>query len=96
LLHCGNRSEWQRDDHNESHTPGSWYSSRRINEPCSGFKVLVEDPSGRILGAHVLGHHADAIVNLFALAMRSGTTISTLKDMMFAYPTHGSDLPYML
>jgi len=75
---------------------GSWYSSRRINEPCSGFKVLVEDPSGRILGAHVLGHHADEIVNLFALAMRTGTTISTLKDMMFAYPTHGSDLPYML
>jgi glutathione reductase (NADPH) len=75
---------------------GGWYSSRRINEPCSGFKVLVEEPGGRILGAHLLGHHADEIVNLFALAMRSGTTIAGLRDMMFAYPTHGSDLPYML
>jgi glutathione reductase (NADPH) len=58
--------------------------------------LLVEDPGGRILGAHLLGHNADEIVNLFALAMRSGTTIGTLKDMMFAYPTHGSNLPYKL
>jgi glutathione reductase (NADPH) len=33
----------------------SWYSSRRVGETHSGFKVLVEKLSGRILGAHVLG-----------------------------------------
>lgn len=73
-----------------------WYSSRRINEPWSGFKVLIEEPGGRTLGAHVLGHHADELVNLFALAMRSGLTISDIKETLFAYPTHGSDMPYML
>lgn len=34
---------------------GGWYSSRRIGEDTSGFKVLVEESSGRVLGTHVLG-----------------------------------------
>lgn len=74
----------------------SWYSSRRVGETHSGFKVLVERPSGRILGAHVLGPHADDVINLFALAMRTGATASSLKDVLFAYPTAGSDIPYMV
>lgn len=73
-----------------------WYSSRRIGETQSGFKVLVERQSGRILGAHVLGPYAEEMINLFAMAMRTGATSSTLKEMAFAYPTAGSDLPYML
>ena len=74
----------------------SWYSSRRVGETHSGFKVLVEKPSGRILGAHVLGPHADDVINLFAMAMRTGATASSLKEMLFAYPTAGSDIPYMV
>jgi glutathione reductase (NADPH) len=74
----------------------SWYSSRRVGETHSGFKVLVETPSGRILGAHVLGPHADDVINLFAMAMRVGATASSLKEILFAYPTAGSDIPYMV
>lgn len=74
----------------------SWYSSRRVAETHSGFKVLVEKLSGRILGAHVLGPHADDVINLFAMAMRTGTTASSVKEMRFGYPTAGSDLPYMV
>src|SRR5713226_2834216 len=74
----------------------SWYSSRRVGETHSGFKVLVEKLSGRILGAHVLGPHADDVINLFAMAMRTGATASSLKEILFAYPTAGSDIPYMV
>ena len=74
----------------------SWHSSRRVGETHSGFKVLVEKLSGRILGAHVLGPHADDVINLFAMAMRSGATASSLKEILFAYPTAGSDIPYMV
>jgi glutathione reductase (NADPH) len=74
----------------------SWYSSRRVGETHSGFKVLVETPSGRILGAHVLGPHADDVINIFAMAMRTGGTASSLKEILFAYPTAGSDIPYMV
>ncbi len=40
-----------------------WYSSRRVAEDCSGFKVLIEETKDRILGAHVLGPHADELTS---------------------------------
>ena len=73
-----------------------WYSSRRVGEECSGFKVLVEEGNDRIIGAHLLGPHAEEVINLFALAIRSGLTATTLTEMMFAYPTHASDIEYMV
>jgi glutathione reductase (NADPH) len=74
----------------------SWYSSRRIGEQASGFKVLVEEDSGRVIGAHLLGPDAEEVINLFAMAMRGGVTAQTIKEMLFAYPTVASDLPYMV
>jgi glutathione reductase (NADPH) len=73
----------------------SWYSSRRLAEAFSGSKVLVEHGTGRILGAHLLGPHADETINLFALAMRAGVTADRFKQVLWAYPTHASDTPYM-
>jgi glutathione reductase (NADPH) len=74
----------------------SWYSSRRVGETYSGFKVLVEEGTDRILGAHLLGSQAEEVINLFAVAMRSRMPATDLKHMLFAYPTHGSNLAYML
>ncbi len=73
-----------------------WYSSRRVAEACSGFKVLIEEETERILGAHLLGSQADELINLFAFAIRTGSRVGDLQDTMFAYPTHASDVSYML
>ncbi len=73
-----------------------WYSSRRIGETSSGSKVLIEEGSDRILGAHLLGPHADDLINLFTLAMRAGTKAADLREVIFGYPTHGSDVQYMV
>ncbi|MCA1585260.1 MAG: NAD(P)/FAD-dependent oxidoreductase [Acidobacteria bacterium] len=73
-----------------------WYSSRRIGEEASGFKVLVEESTGRVLGAHLLGPHAEEVINLFAVAMRGGLSAADLKSMLFGYPTSASDVPYMV
>ncbi|GAC1438725.1 MAG: NAD(P)/FAD-dependent oxidoreductase [Terriglobales bacterium] len=73
-----------------------WYSSRRVGEKYSGFKVLVEEGTDHILGAHLLGSQAQEVINLFGVAIRSGMRAADLKQMLLAYPTHGSDLPYML
>ena len=73
-----------------------WYTNRRVNEDAAGFKVLVEEGSGRILGAHLLGVHAEELINLFALAIRSGISAPELQNTIFAYPTAGSDVSYML
>ena len=74
----------------------SWYSSRRVAERCSGFKVLIDEPTGRILGAHLLGPDTGETINIFALAIRKGLTVTDLKDMSFAYPTLASDVKYMI
>ena len=73
-----------------------WYTARRVAEKVYGYKTLVEEETGRILGAHLVGPHADEVVNLFALAIRHDLTVNDLKGTIFAYPTGASDLGYML
>jgi glutathione reductase (NADPH) len=75
----------------------SWYSSRRVGETCSGFKVLIEEESARILGAHILGPNAEEVINIFSIAIRLGLTAKHLNDpILYAFPTNSSDVLYML
>lgn len=73
-----------------------WYTARRLNERVYGFKTLVDPDTGHILGAHLVGPHAEDVINLFGLAIRHGLTTDDLKTTMFAYPTGASDIGYML
>ena len=73
-----------------------WYSSRRINAKHSAFKVLIEEKTDRILGAHLLGPHAEETINLFGLAIRARLKAEDLRTMIYAYPTHASDVIHML
>jgi glutathione reductase (NADPH) len=73
-----------------------WYRARHIGETVYGFKVLVEEGTGRILGAHLVGPGVDEVINVFALAIRQGMTADALKSTVFAYPTGASDIGYML
>ena len=82
-----------RVNHQDTH---GWYSSRRVGEEFAAHKVLLEEPGERILGAHLVGPQAEELINLFALAIRKGLTGGDLKDTIFAYPTRGSDVAYML
>jgi glutathione reductase (NADPH) len=75
---------------------GGWYSSRRVAEKTAAFKILIEEGSDRILGAHLLGPGAEETINLFALAIRKGVMAEELKRALFSYPTHASDVQYML
>lgn len=80
---------------NYSSTSG-WYSSHRIGESHSGYKVLIEESSQRILGAHLLGPHADEVINIFAMAIRLDLNVNHLRKSIWAYPTNASDITYML
>src|SRR6266540_3714811 len=71
---------------NSANVP-DWYTARRVGESVYGYKTLIEEDSGRILGAHLVGPHADEMINLFGLAIRHDLTIEDLKSTMFAYPT---------
>lgn len=50
------------------------FTARREAESIYGYKMIVEDGSRRILGAHLVGPHADEVINLFGLAIRHGLT----------------------
>jgi glutathione reductase (NADPH) len=58
-----------------------------------GFQQVLNYPS--CLG-HLLGSEADEVINLFALAIRSGMRATDLKHMLFAYPTSGSNMAHIL
>ncbi len=73
-----------------------WFNTRRTGETVSGFKVLVDEDTDRVLGAHLLGPHADEVINLFAVAIRLGLRADDLKQTLFSYPTYGSDIRFML
>jgi glutathione reductase (NADPH) len=74
-----------------------WYTARQAAESAYGFKVLVEEGTDRILGAHLIGPNADEVINVFALAIRQGIAAGALRDdAIFAYPTSASDIEYML
>ena len=71
-------------------------SSKRIGETHSGYKVLVEEGTGKLLGAHLVRHNASENINLFALAMKHGLPASALNELPWAYPTYTSDCKYFV
>lgn len=73
-----------------------WPSSRRIGQKHGGYRVLVEEETDRILGAHLLGAGAEEAIDVFALAIRHGLTRTDLKRTVWSYPTHVSDVSSML
>ncbi|MBE0410322.1 MAG: NAD(P)/FAD-dependent oxidoreductase [Anaerolineales bacterium] len=79
----------------QSETSG-WYSNLRVNETCAMFKTLVERETDQIIGAHIIGLHAEELINLFGFAIRQGLPASAMRQQLYAYPTVGSEAAYML
>jgi glutathione reductase (NADPH) len=74
-----------------------WPTYRRIGMRHAAFKVLA-GTDGRILGAHVISDHASGLLNIFRTAMMTETTAEALywQNIMGPYPSHESDILYML
>jgi glutathione reductase (NADPH) len=73
-----------------------WLSARTYAETVAWSKIIVDQATDRILGAHFVGHAGQELVNIFGLAMRFGITASQIKDYVYAYPTFSSDIRHML
>lgn len=73
-----------------------WFSAKTYAETVAWSKVIVEQSTDRILGAHFVGHSGQELVNIFGLAMRFGITARQLRENVYAYPTFSSDLKHML
>lgn len=73
-----------------------WLSSRTYAEPAAWAKVIVDESTDRILGAHIVGHAGEELVHVFAFAMRFGITASQIRDTVYAFPTFSADIKSML
>jgi glutathione reductase (NADPH) len=69
-----------------------WFSARTFAETVSWAKVLVEEGSERILGAHMVGHAGEELIHLFAFAMKFGIAAAQIRDFVFSFPTYAADI----
>ncbi len=59
-------------------------------------KIIIDSSNDRILGAHIIGHNAQEIINVFALAMKYHISARDLHDTLYTFPTFSSGIPIMV
>jgi glutathione reductase (NADPH) len=74
----------------------SWFSARFYAETVAWAKVIVEKDTRRVVGAHLVGHHGEELIHLFALAMRHGISADQMGGEMYAFPTFAADIKSMI
>jgi len=74
----------------------NWPSSKRIGEEHGTYKILIDNQTNEILGAHIARHNSCEAINVLALAMKHKIKAPELAEFMWAYPTITSDLKYMV
>lgn len=59
-----------------------------VHDESEGFiKVLADKRTRRIIGAHILGHHASELIHEFVVAKKNGLTVEDIADTVHAHPT---------
>lgn len=73
-----------------------WLSAQTYAESAAWSKIIVDEDTDRIVGAHILGHSGEELINMFSLAMAHSIPARALKSRIYAYPTFTSDVAHML
>lgn len=73
-----------------------WFSAKHRNEKIYAYKVLVDEKTDFILGAHLIGCEVGDLINLFTMAIQGELTASQVREMIFVYPTRSHDIKSML
>lgn len=73
-----------------------WFTYRHVNAPVAAVKIIRNKDTDIIMGAHVLADEADQLINYFAAAIQLDLTSEQLKKVIYAFPTHFSDILKML
>jgi len=60
------------------------------------YKTLVHKNNNKILGASLIGIHAEEVINLYAMAIQQGITATNFNSQLFQYPTAGNSAKYFL
>lgn len=73
-----------------------WYAAKHLGEITYAFKVIIDEKSDLILGAHIIGPNAEETINVFAVAMQAKMKALDLKIIPLTYPSASSDIAKMV
>tara|TARA_R110000868_G_scaffold26072_1_gene100954 strand:- start:760 stop:2109 length:1350 start_codon:yes stop_codon:yes gene_type:complete len=73
-----------------------WFNAKRINAPLYAYKVILNDRTGEVVGAHVLGPNAGETINIFAMVINNKMTDRDIKSTIFSYPSWVNDVKSMV
>lgn len=73
-----------------------WFNAKRINAPVYSYKILLNERTEEIVGAHLTGPHAAETINLFAMAINQGMTSDDIQRTIFTYPSWCNDIKSMV
>ncbi|WP_179344546.1 dihydrolipoyl dehydrogenase family protein [Winogradskyella ursingii] len=79
-----------------SEDASDWYNAEKENTQAYAYKILVNERTQEIVGAHLLSPQANETINIFALAMNNNMTVGEFKKQIFTYPSFANDLKSML
>ncbi|MFD1062669.1 dihydrolipoyl dehydrogenase family protein [Winogradskyella litorisediminis] len=74
----------------------NWYNAKKENASAYAFKIIVNERTDEIVGAHILSSKAAETINLFAMAINNKMTAAEFKRQIFTYPSYASDAKSML
>lgn len=63
-----------------------------LRQPEGLLKAVIDEDTGRILGAHLFCEESHELINLVKIAMDAGLHYTVLRDMIFTHPTMGEAL----
>ena len=73
-----------------------WYNAKKNNTKTYAYKILVNERTEKIIGAHILSAEANETINIFATAIQNDMTVNAFKKMIFTYPSYTNDFKSML
>ena len=73
-----------------------WYNAKKENAKIYAYKILVNERTDEIVGAHLLSHESNECINILSLAITQKMTTSQFKKQIFTYPSYTNDLKSML
>lgn len=74
----------------------NWFNARRINAPLYAYKIIMNERTGELVGAHLLGPKAGETINIFTMAINQKMTGDNLQSTIFTYPSWANDIKSMV
>lgn len=74
---------------------GQWYNYQRLHDQDAEITTVVDKQSGLLVGAVVLAHDCEELMNRFAQIITLKQTPADIAKSVAVYPSFSSDLPYL-